>query len=60
MTSPALERIDRAISLVAQAMLRHGMGQLIVTIRCLEAERDRLLSETDSMEYARRILLKAA
>lgn len=64
MTSPALavtvERVDRAIGLVAQAMLDHDMGHLMVTLQRLEAERNRLLNEIDSMEYARRILRKAA
>jgi hypothetical protein len=64
MTSPALavsiERIDRAIGTVARMMVKHDMPQLILTIRALEAERDRMLNEIDSMEYARRILRKAA
>ena len=64
MTSPALavtvERVDRAIGLVAQAMLDHDMGHLMVTLQRLEAERNRLLNEIDSMEYARQILRKAA
>jgi len=51
-----VERIDRAIRIVADMMLKHKRPGLIVTIRRLEAERDRLRNETDPLEYAKEIL----
>ena len=39
-------------------MVRHDRPGLIVTIRRLESELDRLRNETEPMEYARKILSK--
>ena len=53
-----VERIARAIRIVADMMLKHKRPGLIVTIRRLEAERDRLRNETDPLEYAKQIISK--
>jgi hypothetical protein len=52
-----VERIERAIRIVADMMLKHERRGLIDTIRRLEDERDRLRNETDPLEYARQIIL---
>jgi hypothetical protein len=54
------ERIDRAIKTVAEAMVEHNLPGLLVYIRRLEAERDRLLQEVDAIDYASQILRKSA
>jgi hypothetical protein len=41
-------------------MVMHDMPHLIVTIRRLEAERDKLRQETAAMDYAREILRRRA
>jgi hypothetical protein len=51
-----VERIERAIHIVADMMVKHDRPGLMATIRRLEAERDRLRNETDPMEYAKQIL----
>jgi hypothetical protein len=55
--SPAVtvERIERAICTVADAMVTHDMD-LSDTIRFLEAERDKLRQKTTAMDHAREIL----
>jgi hypothetical protein len=53
-----IERLERAIHIVADVMVKHRRPGLIATIRRLEAERDRLRSETDPMEYAKELLSK--
>jgi hypothetical protein len=53
-----VERLERAIHIVAEMMVKHDMPQLILTILFLEAERDRLQQETAAMDYAREILRK--
>jgi hypothetical protein len=53
-----VERLERAIHTVADMMVKHDMRQLIVTIRFLEAERDRVQQATAAMDYAREILRK--
>lgn len=58
--SVTAERIDRAIRTVARAMIDHNMPHLEVTIRYLEAERDKLNRETTAMDYAKKILQKDA
>jgi hypothetical protein len=55
-----VERIDRAIKTVAAAMVEHQLPGLLVYIRRLEAERDRLLQEVDAIDYANQILRKSA
>ena len=48
-----VERLERAIHIVAEMMVKHDMPQLILTIRFLEAERDRLQqSQGDYTERA--------
>ena len=51
-----IERLERAIRIVADMMVKHNRPGLIVTIRRLEAERDRLRNETDPIAYAKQIL----
>lgn len=51
-----IERIDRAIDTVARMMVEHDMPDLIVTVRRLEAERDKLREATAAMDYAKEIL----
>jgi hypothetical protein len=58
--SVTAERIDRAIDTVARMMVQHDMPQLIVTIRHLEAERDKLRQETVALDYAKEILRQRA
>jgi hypothetical protein len=41
-------------------MVEHNLPGLMVYMRRLEAERDRLLSEVDAIEYANAILRKSA
>jgi hypothetical protein len=52
------KRINRAIHTVADMMVKHQMPQLIVTIRYLEAELDKLRQETAAMDYAKEILTR--
>ena len=61
MTAPVtLERLERAIKTIAEAMVEHNLPGLETYVRRLEAEGDRLLSEGDAIEYARAILRKSA
>jgi hypothetical protein len=55
-----LQQLDRAITTVAEAMVIHNLPGLLVQIRRLEAERDRLLHEVDAIDYAKEIIRKAA
>jgi hypothetical protein len=59
MTAITIERIERAIHAVAEAMVEHNLPGLLIYMRRLEAERDRLLSEVDAIEYANAILRKS-
>jgi hypothetical protein len=58
MSKLTVERLDRAIRTVADVMVKHNRPGLILTIRRLEAERDRLRNETDPIEYAKQIIAK--
>ncbi len=58
--SVIVERIDHDIGIVAAMMIKHDMPHLIVTIRHLEAERDKLGQETAAMDYAKEILASRA
>lgn len=51
-----VERIERNIRTVARMMVKHNMPELIVTIRFLEAERDKLRQQTAAMDYAKELL----
>ena len=55
-----LERLERAIRIVADMMVKHNRPGLIEHIKRLEAERDRLRKEADPMAYAKQILSKFA
>jgi hypothetical protein len=54
--SITVERLDRAITITAKAMERHNLPQLLPTLKRLEAERDKLVTEGDPIAYARRVL----
>ena len=51
-----INRLERAITATARAMVRHNLPELMRTLKRLEAERDRLLAEGDAIEYAKRLL----
>jgi hypothetical protein len=53
-------RIERAITITAEAMTLHDLPQLLPTLKRLEAERDKLATEVDPIEYAKRLLAKRA
>ncbi len=55
-----IERLERAIQITAYVMQRHNLPQLFQTLKRLEAERERLVSEGDPIEYAKRILERRA
>lgn len=52
-----IERLEQAIQLTARCMVNHQLPQILPTLKCLEAERERLLREGDALEYARRLLV---
>jgi hypothetical protein len=68
MTMPAashltVERIERAIRITAQAMIDYpdvARDYIWPHLKALEAERDRLIQEGDPLEYAKRVLGRAA
>jgi hypothetical protein len=69
MTSPiTVERLENAIRVTAQAMVDHDLWhatdhdlqQLRSTLKRLEAERDKMITEDDPLEYARRMLAACA
>jgi cell division protein FtsL len=53
MSAVTLERLERAIQIVAEVMVRHDRRGLIDTIHRLEDERERLRNETDPIAYAK-------
>jgi hypothetical protein len=55
-----VERIGRAIHIIAHMMIKHDMPHLIATIRFLEVEQDKLRQQTAAMDYAKEILAKRA
>jgi hypothetical protein len=50
-----IERIDRAIAIIADVMVRQNLPQILPTLKRLEAERDSLLLSGDPLEYAKRL-----
>jgi hypothetical protein len=50
-----LERLESAIDITIEAMTQHSLPQLLPTLKRLEAERDKLVSEGDPLEYAKRL-----
>lgn len=57
MTKPVtLDRLDHAITRIMEAMMIHpnDAAAIMPTLERLEAERDRLASKVDPVEYARR------
>lgn len=54
----AVEELERAIAIVAYGMKLHNMPEALPVLKRLEAERERLLSEGDAMDYADRLLVK--
>lgn len=55
-----VERLQRAILIVARGMQFHKMPEAIPIIRRLEAEIVKLEAEGDALDYARRILERNA
>jgi hypothetical protein len=57
-----IERLEKAIKITAQCMLDYPdlAGIILPHLKRLEAERDRLLQEGDALEYAKRVLARAA
>ena len=60
MAAVTVERIERAIAIIAYCMTRRNLPQILPTLKRLESERDRLIAEGDPIAYAKRILAKAA
>lgn len=60
MSAVTVERIERAILVTAYCMAQHNLPQLMPTLKRLEAERDKLISEGDPIAYAKRLLARAA
>jgi hypothetical protein len=64
MTAPVtLERIERAITITAEAMTapnlpKDSLPTILRTLKRLEEERDKLVSEDDPVEYAKRVLAR--
>jgi hypothetical protein len=55
-----VERIERAIKMTAEAIVRHNLPEIVPTLKRLETERDRLLQEGDPIAYAKRLLARNA
>lgn len=54
MTSPIIiQRLENAIDITIEAMTLHSLPQLLPTLKRLETERDKLVSEGDPLEYAK-------
>ena len=54
--SITVERLERAITITAEAMTRHGLPHLLPTLKRLETERDNLIANGDPIAYAERLL----
>jgi hypothetical protein len=55
-----IERFQNAIEITARCMTAHNLPQLLPILKRLEAERDQLIATGDPIEYAKRILVRAA
>jgi hypothetical protein len=53
-----VQRIERAIATTATAMAQHDLPQLLPTLKRLEAERDKLTTEGDPIDYAKRLMAR--
>jgi hypothetical protein len=51
-------RLERAIAITADAMARHNLPQLLPTLKRLEAERDKLTTAGDPIDYAKRLMAR--
>lgn len=51
-----IDRIERAITVTARAMVQHHLPQLLPTLKRLEAERNQFVKEGDPIEYAKSLL----
>jgi hypothetical protein len=63
MTAPlaiTIERLEGAITVTMQAMVLHNLRELSPILKRLEAERDRVLTDGDPIEHARRVLAARA
>jgi hypothetical protein len=54
------ERLDNAIAVTAYVMQRHGLPQLLPTLKRLEAELEKLRTDGDPIEYAKGVLERRA
>jgi hypothetical protein len=54
--SNQIARLNCAIAVTADAMVRHHLPQILPTLKRLEAESDRVASEGDALDYAKRNL----
>ena len=48
--SVTIERLERAITITAEAMSRHNLPQLLPTLKRLEAARDDLIANGDPID----------
>jgi hypothetical protein len=55
-----IERLDNAIAVTAYVMQRHKLPQLLPTLKRLEAELEKLRTDGDPIEYAKRVLERSA
>lgn len=55
-----VERLERAIATTARVMVDYDLPQLLPTLKRLEAECERLRSDGDPIEYARRLVSSIA
>jgi hypothetical protein len=55
-----IERLNHAIQVTSRVMAHHNLPQLLPTLKRLETERDKLLSEGDPIAYAKKVLARYA
>jgi hypothetical protein len=53
-----VERLERAITITADAMSRHNLPQLLPALKRLEAERDCLIASGNPIDYAKRLMAR--
>lgn len=60
MSTVTVQRLERAITLTAYAMIRHDLPQLLPSLRRMESARDDLARNGDAIDYAKRVLDRGA
>jgi hypothetical protein len=55
-----IERLHNAIAVTAYVMQRHKLPQLLPTLKRLKAELEKLRTDGDAIEYAKRVLERSA